>query len=88
MFARSSSSSNGRDCAFIRKSTAKSVSLYFERPALIRSRTNCASSRSVEQVTMRTGSPLPPSVKSFFPLRATLFSTTPVAAPRMFPVER
>jgi hypothetical protein len=38
------------------------------------------------QVTMRIGSPLPPAVKSVFPLRAMLFETTPVAAARMFDV--
>ena len=88
MFARSSSSSNGRDCAFVRNSTANSVSATGPRMATIFSMTNCASSRSLFVVTIRTGSPAPPCVKSVFPLRATLFETTPVAASRMLPVER
>src|ERR1700682_34348 len=75
MLARSNSSSNGRDCAFVRNNTAKSVRLWRERPPWIFSMTNCASSRSLWHVTMRTGSPPPHPVKSVLPLRAMVFAS-------------
>ncbi len=89
MRAFKNASSNTRDCAFERYSTATSLRA---PPRSTQSRmrftTKSASSRSLNAAYSLTRSPSAPLVHRFLPRRPELFAMSALAAFKMVPVER
>src|SRR5262245_50221442 len=89
MRAEMNASSNTRDCAFERYSTAVSrrEPPVFDQ-SLMRWTMNSASSRSLNEAYSRIGSPFAPLVHRFLPRRPLLFEMSAFAASRIDDVER
>ncbi len=88
MFERRSSSSNGRDWAFVRKRTATCFPLPPRRTADSRETISRASSRSSSKERSETRSPPFFVARRVFPSRRRFSATTAPAASRIEAVDR